>query len=128
MKIIITILAILVLIFASNFVFSQDIQSINPIEAKKLMDSNKAIFIDVREKDELLSGTIKDIINIPMSLIGTNRNIFNDLIAKLPLDKEIIVFCRSGRRSGIVGKILRKSGLKVFNLGGYEKYKNSISN
>lgn len=128
MKISITILAILVLTFAFNFVFSQNIQSINPIEAKKLLDSNKAIFIDVREKDELLSGTIKDSINIPMSLIGTNRNIFNDLIAKLPLDKEIIVFCRSGRRSGIVGKILRKSGLKVFNLGGYEKYKNSISN
>lgn len=126
MKITITILLLLILAVTFNLLFAQDVQSINPVEAKKLMDSKKAIFIDVREKDELVSGTIENSLNIPMSLMNNNRTSFNDLIAKLPLDKEIIVFCRSGRRSGIVGKILKKSGLKVLNLGGYERWKKSI--
>jgi rhodanese-related sulfurtransferase len=43
-----------------------------------------------------------------------------EIIKHSLLDKTIILFCRSGRRSGLVGEALKTKGYKVLNLGGHE--------
>ncbi len=117
-----------VFVLIVNTIQAEQIQSIVPTDAKKLIDSQQAVFVDVREVDELLTGTIQNSINIPMSLMDNNDPTFKEKIGKLPLDKTVIVFCRSGRRSGIVGEALKKKGYKVLNLGGYDTWKKSIAN
>lgn len=77
--------------------------------------------LDIREKEELLqTGTIKGAVHIPMKKIPGSLN-------KIPKDKEIYVFCRSGRRSGIISKMLGQLGYNVINLsGGIIKYKGKL--
>jgi rhodanese-related sulfurtransferase len=119
---------VIISIASINILYAGQVSSISPETAKKLMDSNQAVFVDVREIDELLAGTIHNSINIPMSLMSNNENLFNKKINQLPKNKTVVVFCRSGRRSGIVGDILNKKGFKVVNLGGYADWKNKIQN
>jgi len=79
----------------------------------------KSILIDVRTEQEFKQGHLKNAINIPHTEI---RGKIKDYVK----DKEekIIVYCRTGRRSGIAKKILEDMGYKnVINAGAYEKLK-----
>ena len=84
---------------------------INP----KVMIDNNTVLIDVRTKDEFKSGHLEKAINIPYTQIEEKiKSITKDT------DKNIIVYCRSGRRSDIAQKTLLKMGYKnVINGGGY---------
>ena len=128
MKVAIIVLLVIILTVGAAIVYASSPESISPLEAQKLMTANQAVVVDVRELDEVITGTIKNSINIPMSLMSNNKLSFDNQIEKLPKDKTVIVFCRSGRRSGIVGNILLKKGFKVLNLGGYEDWKSAIPN
>lgn len=70
---------------------------------KKIEDSSDLMLVDVRSKDEHLSGTIKDSVCIPHDEILENLD-------KLPKDKELVVFCRSGNRSDKACKALAEKG------------------
>ncbi|MBW1848175.1 MAG: rhodanese-like domain-containing protein [Deltaproteobacteria bacterium] len=73
------------------------------------------LWIDVRTKEEFQSGHVKGAINIPYDQIGK----FIGRVAD-EKDERIILYCRSGRRSGIAKKTLEKSGYtNVINEGGY---------
>ena len=75
-----------------------------------------ATVIDVRTADEFATGHVEGAINIP----------FEDIVpelAKLKLDKttDLVLYCRSGRRSGIALDALKAEGYsKTLNAGGYE--------
>ena len=44
-------------------------------------------------------------------------------------DKKIIVYCRSGNRSGTATKILNQNGFNAFNMiGGMNGWKGKVSN
>ena len=79
-------------------------------------ESNNTIIIDVRTKAEFDSGHLENAINIPYTEIGEQiKSVTEDT------SKNIIVYCRSGRRSGIARKELLKMGYKnVINAGGYK--------
>ncbi|MBC2399322.1 rhodanese-like domain-containing protein [Clostridium tetanomorphum] len=71
-------------------------------QAKKIVDENKDLVIfDIRTKEEYDSGHIKSAILIPYDQI--NENI--DFIKKYK-DKEVLVYCKTGRRSSIAIKAL----------------------
>lgn len=55
----------------------------------------EAIFIDVREEQELLSGMIPGALHIPLPQLLSKRSRLN----QLPTDKQIIVYCQHGVRS-----------------------------
>ena len=77
---------------------------------------NNIILIDVRTKDEFKSGHLEKAINIPYTEI-------EEQIKSITKDnhKNIVVYCRSGRRSGIAQKTLIQMGYKnVVNGGGYK--------
>lgn len=113
-------LFIVAIIFKSAF--AQNLPTITPDEALKLSQNNKAIIIDVREVDEIMNGKIKGAKEIPLSLMTSDKMRFEKELELLPKDKEIIVYCRSGRRSGIVGVKLKEKGYNVKNLGGFSDW------
>ena len=76
--------------------------------------SKGALFVDVREEDELkqISYDVPNIVNIPLSQ-------FNNRFEELPKDKEIIMVCRGGRRSLFATDFLLSHNFKsVVNMKG----------
>lgn len=93
--------------------------------AYQQLQKNEAIFVDVREKDEVEEGMIKGATWFPLSKISNNANWlkgFKDISA----DKKIYLYCRSGNRSGKVQNILMKHGINAKNIGGYEVLKKDL--
>lgn len=87
-------------------------------EDEIIIDESTTV-IDVRTGQEYNAGHLKNSINIPYGEI-------KDTIGKHVHDKneKIIVYCRSGRRSGIAKKTLDEMGYTdVINAGAYEKLK-----
>ena len=81
-------------------------QQITQEEAKKIMDSGAPhIVLDVREQDEYDEGHIPNAILIPYTEIDTMaEGILTDK------DAQILVYCRSGRRSKIAAESLANLG------------------
>ena len=81
-------------------------QQITAEEAKKIMDSGEEyIILDTREQDEFDEGHIPGAILIPYTQIE------NKAEEMLPdKDAQILVYCRSGRRSKIASESLAKLG------------------
>lgn len=81
-------------------------EQITPQEAKEIMDSGEEhIILDTREQDEFDEGHIKGAILIPYTEIE------NKAEEMLPdKDAQILVYCRSGRRSKIASESLAKLG------------------
>lgn len=64
------------------------------------------IIIDVREPFEFATGHVKGALNIPPSklMAGAKK------LEGVPKDTEIILYCRSGSRSGVSANILKSMG------------------
>ena len=100
---------------------NSSIQSINPNKAIDLVGNNEFIFIDLRDKSELLkSGKIPGAMSCPRGML----EFFID--SKSPFHKEIfsqkknfIFYCASGFRSALGTETASKMGVKkVSNLTG----------
>ncbi len=91
----------------------QEIKSVTVDELKHMMDTNEDFqLIDVREKLE------KDFADIGGELIPMGVVLLHaDKISK---DKKVIVYCRSGNRSGrIIAELQRRYGFSnLYNLAG----------
>jgi len=83
--------------------------SIDPeIQAKV---KNGAKLVDVRTQLEFSRGSAEGAINIPLSEIKQRAN-------ELKQEKDIVVFCRSGNRSGKALQILKAQGIHSVVNGG----------
>ena len=69
------------------------------------MSKEEVLIIDVREPDELaeVSYDVSNIKNIPLGELESR-------LSEVPKDKQIIVVCRSGKRSGNAYDILKENG------------------
>lgn len=70
-----------------------------------------AFLVDVREPGEFAQGSAKAAVNIPLGSLPNQ-------LAKFKDKKHIIVFCRSGNRSGQAKKFLDQHGFKNVVNGG----------
>lgn len=100
-----------------------EVASISPAEAAKLVADGKAVLVDVREPSEWAeSGVAAPAMLLPKSefdegMIGE----WKDFLAKTG-DKQIITYCRSGKRSGAVAAALAAKGHQVANAGGFKDW------
>ncbi|OBT03775.1 hypothetical protein A9267_19475 [Shewanella sp. UCD-FRSSP16_17] len=79
--------------------------------------NNGAMIIDVRTEQEFAAGHLDGAINIPFELVLKQ-------LTKQKLDKDtaIVLYCRSGRRSGIANNDLVEAGFtQTYNGGGFEQ-------
>ena len=105
---------IIYLFFLIIFTSCDDEENILVQDAVKLFDQEDVLFLDVRTSQEFkYEGSIKNALLIPV----------NDLEKKITMleaykSKNIIVYCRSGRRSKMATKLLKKKNFNVTNLEG----------
>lgn len=64
-----------------------------------------ALLVDVRSPEEFASGSVKGAVNIPLDEVESRVNEFKG-------KPSVIVFCRSGNRSGQAKSILESAGIK----------------
>ncbi len=75
------------------------------------------VLLDVRTPEEFDLGAIKGAVNMPVD--GLRENLHT-----LPKSKKLYVYCASGQRSYLAGRILAQRGFDCYNLiGGYHTYK-----
>jgi phage shock protein E len=83
-------------------------------DLKQLIEEG-AFLVDVRTPGEFAGGHVKGSVNIPLDSLQTQISKFKD-------KKHIIVFCRSGNRSGMAKNILEQNGFKnVVNGGTWDR-------
>ena len=80
---------------------------------KSLMTEKNATVLDVRGPWEFEDGHVDGALNIPLDEIPSRIEDMKNL--KMPL----VVYCRSGNRSGMAEMILKQAGInEVYNGGG----------
>ena len=87
---------------------------LSPQQATRLINSENAVVLDVRKKDEFKTGHLPNSLNIPAA------NISNRLGELEPYrNKPIILVCKTGTTTSTVGATLKKAGFeKVTRLKG----------
>lgn len=85
------------------------------------MINEGAFLVDVRTPAEFAEGHVKNSTNIPLDQVQNQ-------LAKFKDKKQIVVFCRSGNRSGQAKSILERNGFtNVTNGGTWEDVDNLIN-
>jgi len=132
-----TIITVLVILFVSVAVLSAGGRSenkvqrtaagaeIEPLSSERLAEiiaanDGNTYLVDVRTEEEYNSGAIPSAINIPFDVIADN----------LPTEDRtarIIVYCRSGNRSGIASDTLDDLGFtNILDFGGVNNWKGEL--
>lgn len=89
-----------------------NIPEITPTEFVARRERGEALtLLDVREEWELGVASVPGIVHIPMGQVA-------ERIGELERGKEVVVMCRSGRRSLEVAKFLQQNGITAVNLAG----------
>ena len=92
-------------------------------DAISLLNNKKYYFLDVRTEPEHKNKSIPNTICIPVQAL-------TDRLIELEnhRNKKIIVYCRSGNRSGIATKILNEYGFDAVNLiGGMNEWSGAVA-
>jgi rhodanese-related sulfurtransferase len=84
--------------------------------------AGEAVLIDVREPDEWRSGVAAPAQLLPLSDLQGERRQWAPFLAANK-DKELILYCASGIRSGRAALLLRKDGFKTANLGAFSRWR-----
>lgn len=77
----------------------------------KALDNPDVLILDVRNNDEVKTGSFKGAIHIPSEQIATRS-------AEVPKDKQVLIHCATGVRAGVAYENLKAKGftnLKVLN-------------
>lgn len=79
------------------------------------------IIVDVREREEFVSGHIPMAINLPLQKLRQGN-------ISMPRGKVLILYCETGGRSTAAASILSEKGYKVINtVGGLKEYRGALT-
>jgi rhodanese-related sulfurtransferase len=101
---------------------------ITPAQARDMIAQGNALIVDVRDALEVeKSGKIAGAVNASRGLLEFFANpdspSHNKRFAK---DQNVIVYCGSGGRAALSGKVLKDMGYeRVYNLGGFKDWAES---
>lgn len=103
-------LAIAVLLAAGYFMFMKG-GDVSSVEARQLVQAG-ARLVDVRTPAEFAAGHIAGAINIPVQQLDTRMRELE------PKAGAVVLYCRSGQRSGNAARMLKSAGFAaVHDLG-----------
>ncbi|GIP40832.1 rhodanese-like domain-containing protein [Paenibacillus sp. J31TS4] len=87
-------------------------KEISPDELAERLASGEALFIvDVREPQEWAAGHLSGSLHIPLGQLPQRAG-------ELDREREIILVCRSGNRSGLACELLGEQGFRTVNMTG----------
>ena len=91
-------------------------------DAIKVLDNDKYYFLDVRTLNEHKTKSIPNTDCIPVHEIENKIGLLEQY-----RNKKIIVYCRSGNRSGTAADILNRNGFNAYNMiGGINEWEGEI--
>ena len=89
-----------------------------PAEAAQEVREKNAALVDVREPAEWSGGVVRGAALLPLSDLTGLRQQWKPFLSQVG-DREIILYCRSGARSGHAASLLAKEGFRTANAGGF---------
>ena len=92
---------------------SDSIKTVDAAQFAEFIKSDSVFLVDVRTAEEYAAGHIPNAKNVDVL-----KSDFKDRVETLSKNKEIAVYCRSGKRSLMAANTLAKMGYKVINLRG----------
>lgn len=96
---------------------SSELPDRDPALAHRLVEHEGALLLDVRSPEEFAAGHVDGAINVPHTEVAARMP---EILALAEGDrgKPVVVYCRSGRRSGLAKDTLKEHGFsRVTNLG-----------
>ena len=97
---------------------------LSPAETRTKMGAANVLVLDVRDPPEVqASGKLTGAVNVSRGMLEFRADpespYYNPAFQK---DKTVLVYCASGGRSALVGKILKDFGYgTVYNIGGFKE-------
>lgn len=113
---------VFVVLFIGQRLLAGDV--ISPEEAARRVAAGTAILIDVREPGEWRDGVVTGALLLPRTNLRGERAKWRPVL-DANRDKELILYCRSGNRSGQAVRILAEEKLKATNAGGFSAWKSA---
>lgn len=98
---------------------------VSPGEARKMMTNADTLVIDVRDPSEVeKSGKIAGAINVSRGMLEFRADPESPYHDKsFDKNKTLLLYCASGGRSALSGKVLKDMGYRyVYNLGGFKDW------
>jgi len=81
------------------------------VERQQQADGDLVV-LDVRSPEEFAAGHVPGAVNIPHDRIA-------ERLSEVPKDKDVVLYCQSGRRAGIAAQVLAEQGYtRLFHLEG----------
>jgi len=101
------------------------VPKITPEQAKEMIGKGNALVLDVRDAPEVeTSGKIAGAVHVSRGMLefrADPESPFHD--KSFTKDKTVIVYCASGGRSALSGKVLKDMGYShVFNVGAFKDW------
>jgi len=101
---------------------------ITPAQARDMIAQGNTLIVDVRDALEIeKSGKIAGAVNVSRGLLEFRADPDSPSHDKsFAKDKNVIVYCGSGGRAALSGKVLKHMGYeRVYNLGGFKDWAES---
>lgn len=110
-----------VIVAAAGYMIAQQMQSatISSQETYKVLNDTSIVLLDVRTMPEHLNERIKETPLIPVQELEQRLHELDQYKGK-----KVIVYCRTGNRSGYATSLLREKGFDAYNMtGGIVRWK-----
>lgn len=113
---------IMVFLAMLAWTIAAEVPRVTPDEAAQRVAKGEAVLVDVREPAEWAeTGVAAPAVLLPKSDFDGARSAWTPFLEQ-NRRKEIILYCRTGRRSGAVANALAKTGYHVVNAGGFNQW------
>jgi rhodanese-related sulfurtransferase len=104
------------------------VPKITPAQAKELIANGNTLIVDVRDGPEVqASGKVAGAVHVSRGMLEFRAD--PDLPShdkNFGKDKTVVLYCGSGGRAALAGKMLKDLGYdRVFNLGGFKDWADS---
>ena len=104
------------------------VPKITPAQAREMTGKGNTLVVDVRDAPEVeKSGKIAGAVHVSRGMLEFRADPDSPYHDKnFSKDKNVIVYCASGGRSALAGKVLKDMGYDhVYNIGGFKDWADS---
>ena len=104
------------------------VPKITPAQARDMISKGNTLVVDVRDAPEVeKSGKIAGAVNVSRGMLEFRADPESPYHDKnFSRDKTVILYCASGGRSALSGKVLKDMGYtNVYNVGGFKDWADS---
>ncbi|MCK1522192.1 rhodanese-like domain-containing protein [Bradyrhizobium sp. 17] len=105
------------------------VPKITPEQATEMIATGNTLVLDVRDAPEVAaSGKIAGAVNVSRGMLEFRADPESPYHDKnFDTNKTIILYCASGGRSALAGKVLKDMGYeKVYNVGGFKDWTGAV--